>query len=124
MNVNYVRLPALPTYDNYGQLLDTVAKGDYFITTGEITLPAASIRPAGDKLMAHADVSYTFPLRMAEVVWGDGTQTFHKIFSLDTTREFGKGSFDWELDAKGWKWARLAIWDVAGNGAFINPVWK
>ncbi|MDQ6665103.1 MAG: hypothetical protein M3Z23_11990 [Acidobacteriota bacterium] len=124
MNVNYVRLPALPAYDNYGQLLDTVAKGDYFITTGEITLPATSITAAGDKLMAHADVSYTFPLRMVEVVWGDGTQIFHKIFPLDTTREFGKGAFDWELDAKGWKWARLAIWDVAGNGAFINPVWK
>ncbi|MDQ2901359.1 MAG: hypothetical protein M3Y07_16415, partial [Acidobacteriota bacterium] len=124
MNVNYVRLPALPSYDNYGRLLDTVAKGDYFITTGEITLPTASIKATGDKLTAHADVSYTFPLRMAEVVWGDGAQTFHKTFPLVTTREFGKGSFDWELDAKGWKWARLAIWDIAGNGAFINPAWK
>ncbi len=124
MNVNYVRLPALPAYDNYGQLLDTVAKGEYFITTGEITMPATSIKAAGDKLTAHADVSYTFPLHMAEVVWGNGAQTFHKIFPLDTTREFAKGSFDWELDAKGWKWARLAIWDIAGNGAFINPVWK
>ncbi|MDQ6700258.1 MAG: hypothetical protein M3Z36_08730 [Acidobacteriota bacterium] len=124
MNVNYVRLPSLPSYDNYGQLLDAVAKGDYFVTTGEIILSNTNIKSAGDKISAHVSVSYTFPLRMAEVVWGDGLQTFHKIFPLDKTREFQEASFDWEVDAKNWKWARLAVWDVAGNGAFINPVWR
>ena len=124
MNVNYVRLPSLPSYDNYGRLLDTVAKGDYFITTGEIILSNTNIKGAGDKISAHASLSYTFPLRMAEVVWGDGSQTFRKIFPLDNTREFQEASFDWEVEAKNWKWARLAVWDVAGNGAFINPVWS
>src|SRR4051794_28508180 len=25
-------------------------------------------------------------------------------------------------EAKNWEWARMAVWDVAGNGAFVNPV--
>ena len=29
-----------------------------------------------------------------------------------------------EADAPGWKWARLAVWDVAADGAFTNPVWR
>jgi hypothetical protein len=24
----------------------------------------------------------------------------------------------------GWKWARLEIWDVAGDGAFTQPTWQ
>ena len=41
MNVNYVRLPALPSYEHYGELLDAVARGDSFISTGEILIPDA-----------------------------------------------------------------------------------
>ncbi len=124
MNINYVRLPALPSFDHYSQLLDAVAKGDYFISTGEVVLPAVDWKPAGERIAAHVSASYTFPLRMAEIVWGDGSQTQRQIFPLDTTKEFGNGNFDWGLDAPGWKWARLAVWDVAGNGAFTNPVWR
>jgi hypothetical protein len=28
------------------------------------------------------------------------------------------------VKAPGWKWARIAVWDVAANGAFTNPVWR
>ncbi len=21
-------------------------------------------------------------------------------------------------------WARVAVWDVAANGAFVNPIWR
>lgn len=28
------------------------------------------------------------------------------------------------MDAPGWRWARIAVWDIAGNGAFANPVWN
>jgi len=124
MNINYVRLPSLPTFDNYNQLLDAVSKGEYFMTTGEVVLPEVTWKPAGDRIAAHVSTGYTFPLNMAEIVWGDGTRTERKIFPLDTTREFGSGTFDWTAEAPGWKWARLAIWDIAGNGAFTNPVWK
>ena len=124
MNINYVRLPSLPSFDDYGRLLDAVASGDYFISTGEIVLPVVTWRPSGDRISAHVTASYTFPLRMAEIVWGDGSRTERQVFPLDATREFGSGGFDWSITAAGWKWARLAVWDVAGNGAFTNPIWK
>jgi hypothetical protein len=124
MNINYVRLPGLPAFDNYGQLLDAVARGEYFMSTGEVLIPTVKWNTDGDHVQAHVAATYTFPLNMAEIVWGDGTRTERRVFPLDTTREFGKTDFDWSLDAPGWKWARLAVWDVAGNGAFTNPVWR
>ena len=125
MNVNYVRLPALPSFDRYGALLDAVARGDFFVTTGEVLLPETRIASAGgDTIQVDAKVDYTFPLRMAEVVWGDGNQTSRKIIPLLETRGFGHDTFSWRVDAPHWKWARRAIWDVAGNGAFVNPAWR
>ncbi|HUS07415.1 MAG TPA: hypothetical protein VMZ52_14000, partial [Bryobacteraceae bacterium] len=125
MNINYVRLPELPAFAHYGEVLAAMSKGEYFITTGEILLPELTITPlAGDRLRVRAQVNYTFPLRMAEIVWGDGSETHRKIFRLSATREFGNTQFTWEADAKGWKWARVAVWDVAGNGAFVNPIWR
>jgi hypothetical protein len=69
-------------------------------------------------------VQWTFPLAVAEVVWGDGTETNRKLFPLDTARQFGNAAFDWKVSAPRWKWARLAVFDIAGNGAFMNPVWR
>ena len=124
MNVNYVRLPALPSYDHYGQLLDALAQGHYFMSTGEILIPDAELKGAGEVVTASATVEYTFPLRMAEIVWGDGAGVHRQEIPLDDSHEFGTRKFRWEVGAKGWKWARLAIWDVAGNGAFTNPIWR
>ena len=124
MNVNYVRIPTVPSYEHYGQLLDAVARGDYFITTGEIVIPDAELKTAGEVVTATATVAYTFPLRMAEIVWGDGSTVHHDTIPLEDTHEFGSHRFRWEADANGWKWARLAVWDVAGNGAFTNPIWR
>ena len=47
-----------------------------------------------------------------------------QMIPLGNTREFGEATFDWSTEADGWTWARVAVWDVAGNGAFVNPVWK
>jgi len=124
MNVNYVKLPELPAFDNYGRLLDAVARGDYFISTGEILLPSVSVLGDQGKIVVDTKTQYTYPLEMAEVVWGDGSQTSRKLIPLTDTHEFGEKSFHWDVEAKDWKWARVAIWDVAGNGAFTNPVWR
>ena len=124
LNLNYVRLPALPSYEDYRQLLAAVAKGDYFISTGEVVIPDAKLSGSGDTVTAEATVDYTFPLRMAEIVWGDGSATHRKIIPLDETREFGHKKFQWSAEAKNWKWARLAVWDVASDGAFTNPIWR
>ena len=123
MNVNYVRIPALPSYDNYGQLLDAVTKGDFFVTTGEVLLPEVNIA-TGDagSIVVKAKVQNTFPLQIAEIVWGDGTETHRQIFSLERTPAFATSTLEHRTTAPGWKWARYAVWDVAGNGAFVNPV--
>ncbi len=125
LNANCVRILELPKYDDYDSILQAVARGDYFISTGEILLPQWSIAPASpNEIVVRASVSYTFPLKMAEVVWGDGSETFRRIFPLDATHEFGKTSFEWKIEANNWKWARFAVWDEAADGAMTNPVWR
>lgn len=125
MNVNYVRLDKLPAWGNYGQLLDAMARGDYFISTGEVLLPQVRISGGqGDSIAVEATARWTFPLKLAEIVWGDGTHISRKTIPLESTREFGSSSFQWQAYAPGWKWARVGVWDVAGNGGFTNPVWR
>jgi len=125
MNVNYVRIPSLPSFDNYGDLTGALANGDFFVTTGEVLLPSVNVSAgAGDRINVRARLNYTFPLALAEVVWGDGAETHRKILPLEDTHEFGDREFAWQADAPDWKWARFAVWDVAGNGAFVNPIWR
>jgi hypothetical protein len=125
MNVNYVKSAKLPGFAEYGELLRTMERGDFFMSTGEVLMPEHSIRETHPgTLRATADVPYTLPLQFAELVWGDGEKTHRKIYSLETTREFGRHQIEFDADAPGWRWARLAVWDIAGNGAFANPVWN
>jgi hypothetical protein len=125
MNINYVRLPELPSFDHYDRIFKAIEKGDSFITTGEILLPAVSLSAVDDRnIRANARISWTFPLRIAEVVWGDGKSTHHQLINLQSTPAFGKHDYSWTVDTPGWKWARFAVWDVAGDGAFTDPVWR
>ncbi len=125
MNVNYVRMDALPAWDRYGRFLDALSSGDYFVTTGEVLLPDVQISAAfPNEIAVRANVRWTFPLQFAEIVWGDGSGTFRKTFPLDSTRPFGAATYDWKTEARDWKWAWVAVWDAAGNGAFVSPVWK
>ena len=34
MNINYLPMPRLPDFDNYGSIFASIQKGDGFITTG------------------------------------------------------------------------------------------
>jgi hypothetical protein len=125
MNVNYVKLAALPGFDTYGQLLDALRRSQFFVTTGEVLLPEVSITEgAGGRIRVSARIRHTFPLEMAELVWGDGERTFRKTVALTETRAFGDFTFTAEMEGGNWKWARLAVWDVAADGAFANPVWR
>ena len=121
----YVKLAGLPAFDNYGRLLDAVRRGEFFTTTGEILLPAVSITEgAGGRIAVRARIQHTFPLQMAEIVWGDGSRTDRKIIPLTETGPFGDFQFSADADGGAWKWARFAVWDVAADGAFVNPVWR
>jgi len=124
MNVNYVRAEKLPDFDHYATILDAAAKGSDFISTGEVLLTQSSISTSGDEIHVAVSTSSTFPLRMGELVWGDGKETHHEQFDLQDTHEFEKHSFSWKVNAGRWTWARVAVWDVAGGGAFTNPTWR
>jgi hypothetical protein len=88
-----------------------------------VLLPEVALQPKGDAQIAvRTRVKWTFPLRFAEVVWGDGAKTHRQVLPLDNTRPFGDRTFNWTVDAKDWKWARFAVWDIAANGALVNPV--
>src|SRR5438093_723135 len=105
MNINYVKLPGLPKFDDYGKLLDAVRSGHFFMTTGEILLPETSVKEgAGGRIAVRARIRHTFPLAMAEIVWGDGAQTQRKIFPLAETGPFGDFEFSGEADGGAWKW--------------------
>ncbi len=126
MNINYLRLPELPSFDHYDRILHSIEKGDGFITTGEILLPSTSMSAEGDgSIRVKARISSTFPLRIAEVVWGDGVNTHRQVIDLQSTPAFDDHEYSWLVDtpAAG-RWARFAVWDVAGDGAFTNPVWR
>jgi hypothetical protein len=125
MNVNYVRLDRLPSFEQWGDALAPLANGEFFTTTGEVLLPDVSLASStAAEIVVKARVHWTFPLQFAEIVWGDGETTHRKTIELTATREFGSQTFEWRTAASGWTWARVAVWDVAGNGAFVNPFWR
>lgn len=124
MNINYLPMKQLPDFDHYSSVLDAAARGEGFISTGEVLLHEAKISAQGDSLHVTVNASSTFPLRLAEVVWGDSQQTHTETFPLLATHEFETKNFDWNVSTRNWKWARIAIWDIAGGGAFTNPTWK
>jgi len=45
-----------------------------------------------------------------------------QIISLTDTTAFGTKSLRIPFDATGKKWVRLAVWDSAGDGAWLQPV--
>ncbi len=123
MNINYVRAAKLPDFDHSGEILRGMAKGDFFISTGEVLMPEHTIRENKPGVLhVTANLRNTLPLQFAELVWGNGNATFRKIYPLDSSRQFSEQKIAFDVEAKGWLWARLAVWDVAGNGAFANPV--
>jgi hypothetical protein len=101
--VSYVKLDRLPTVDDMSPLMNALKRGDYVVTSG-------------------AEVSWTFPLDFVEVVWGDGQKTDRQIVSTTDLAPFGKKRFSIPFNAAGKKWVRFAAWDIATNGAFVNPV--
>lgn len=125
LNANYLKLDHLPDFDHYGDLLQALARGDGFVSTGEILFPTFSIAANGaSEIRVAAEVSSTFPLRVAEIVWGDGKATHHELIELPTTRAFSENHYEWTAQTPAWTWARFAVWDVAGDGAFSNPIWS
>ena len=122
--VNYLRLDKVPGPDeDWSPVLAALRTGDFFVSTGEILIPAYRVEGTGDRRTIVADVEWTFPLSFAEVVWGDGKNIDRQIIRATDSAAFGTKRFTIPFDAKGKAWVRFAVWDSAGNGAFVQPIW-
>jgi hypothetical protein len=78
---------------------------------------------AGDRPEVRITLDWTFPLRFAEVVSGDGTSVHRERIDLAETGSFGRRTLTLTPDLAGRNWVRVAAWDVASNGTFSQPVW-
>jgi hypothetical protein len=134
MNVNYVQLDRVPRFDEGWQpVLDVLAGGRFFVTTGEIVIPKFSVGgkgsgevlklPADDQPQLVAELQWTFPLAFAEVISGDGQNVYRERIDLADTAALGSRTLSLRPKLQGRRWVRFEVWDVAANGAFTQPVW-
>jgi hypothetical protein len=121
--INYLKLDKVPAWnESWAPVVEGIRAGNFFGTTGEILFHSWGIEGSGAKSVYTATIEYTFPLDFAEVVWSDGSHVDRKIVSLTDTTELGTKTLRIPFDATGKKWARLAVWDSAGDGAWLQPV--
>jgi hypothetical protein len=121
--INYLKLDKVPAYnESWAPIVEGLRAGNFFGSTGEILFHNWGIEGSGAKSVYTANIEYTFPLDFAELVWSDGTKVDRQIISLTDTTAFGTKSFRIPFDATGKKWVRFAVWDSAGNGAWLQPV--
>lgn len=134
MNINYLKMDRLPRFeDGWQSVLDTLRSGKFFVTTGEVLVPRFTVggKESGDELELSQDTSpevtaeieWTFPLKFAEIISGDGKEVYRERIDLADTTAFGTKTLKLSPDLAGRKWVRFEVWDVAVNGAFTQPVW-
>jgi len=122
--VNYLRLDKVPgPDDDWSPILKALHDGDFFVSTGEILIKSYSVAGTGPKRTINADVEWTFPLAFVEVVWGDGRKVDRQVIPATDLGANGTKRFSIPFDPTGKAWVRFAVWDSAGDGAFVQPVW-
>jgi hypothetical protein len=120
--VSYVKLDKLPAVDDMSSIINSMKRGDYFVTSGEVLITNYEVEGSGSQRTVSAEVEWTFPLDFVEVVWGDGQTTDRQILPATHLPAFGKHRFSIPFNTAGKKWMRFAVWDVAGNGALVQPI--
>jgi hypothetical protein len=121
--VNYIKLDRVPRYnESWEPIIESLHKGNFYGTTGEVLFHDWAVEGSGAKRTYKATVEYTFPLDFAELVWSDGAKVDRKIINLTDTTPFGERNFNIPFDGTGKKWVRFAVWDSAGDGAFLQPI--
>jgi hypothetical protein len=121
--VNYLKLDKVPLYNqSWAPIVEGFREGNFFGTTGEVLFHDWSVEGTGANRTYNASIEYTFPLDFAELVSSDGNKVDRKIIDLTDTAPFGTKSFKIPFDATGKKWVRFAVWDSAGDGAWVQPI--
>jgi hypothetical protein len=122
--VNYLKLSRVPgPEEDWTPILRALRDGDFFVTTGEILITNYAVEGGGNKRTVSADVEWTFPLEFVELVWGDGKNVDRQIIPAKDLPPFGTKHFSIPFSATGRSWVRFAVWDSAGDGAFVQPLW-
>ncbi len=134
VNINYLKMDALPKFKNGWQpVVDAMQRGAFFSTTGEVLIPSFNVnrvntssstnKKSGNASTVNFSAEWTFPLNFAEIIMGDGQKVYRKRIDLKNTTAFGSRQFSIPVDLSGKKWVRLEIWDAAVNGAFTQNIW-
>jgi hypothetical protein len=134
MNINYVRTDSLPKFaDGWGSLVNAVRDGKFFVTSGEVLLHQFSVdgKLSGETIknadlseaQVKVEIDWTFPMNYIEVVSGDGQAVYRDRIKFTHLGAFGHESRSISIDLTGRTWVRVEAWDIAGNGAFSQPVW-
>lgn len=122
--INYVKLDRLPgPTDDWTPILRSIRNGDFWVSTGEILIKNYAVEGTGAKRTVSADLEFTYPLEFVEVVWGDGKKVETQVIKATDTTAHGTKKIAIPFDATGKAWVRFAVWDSAGNGAFVQPMW-
>jgi hypothetical protein len=136
MNVNYVRLEPdrVPSFrEGWQPVVNSLRSGQFFVTTGEVLIPGFTVNgqgsgstlklESGKQPEVKVELKWTFPLKFVELISGDGSRVFRERIDLSDTGPFDGRSLRLTPELNGRTWARLEAWDIAGNGAFTQPVW-
>ncbi|MBB74874.1 MAG: hypothetical protein CMJ75_10215 [Planctomycetaceae bacterium] len=134
MNVNYLRLDRVPRFDDGWQaVMDTLRRGQFFVTTGEVLMPRFTVNgvqsgeaaevPESNSVEVQFDLKWSFPLSCAHIITGDGKSVKRQQVDLRNIGSFGEQSFRTKVDVAGQRWLRVEVWDIATNGVFTQPVW-
>jgi hypothetical protein len=122
--INYVKVDRLPgPTDDWTPILRSMRNGDFWVSTGEILIKNYAVEGTGAKRTITADLEWTYPLEMIEVVWGDGKKVDSQVIKATDTTAHGTRKLSIPFDATGKVWVRMSVWDSAGNGAFVQPMW-
>ena len=134
LNINYLKLDKVPRFqDGWQPVLDALSNGKFFTSTGEVLIPDFSVggKSSGETLetskkplqVLAATLRWNFPMNFAEIVSGDGQKTYRQRLDLNDTQQFGTRQIKIPLNLQKRTWIRLEAWDIAGNGAFTQPIW-
>ena len=135
MNINYLKIAKLPTFDGGWQsILDALRGGKFFTTTGEILIEeftiggvesggTVTIEPGKDARFVMM-LKWTYPLVAMDMISGDGEKVYRERTDLWRTQAFGhEGITGSAAELRGRKWVRIEVYDVAGNTAYSQPIW-
>lgn len=119
--VTYLKLARLPVPEDVSPVIEAIKTGYSFWTTGEVLIPSMSVKKTASGSVIALDAEWTFPLSYMEITWGDGKTMGRRIIGLQNYGAFGSHHFEIPFDLSGKKWFRLSLWDVAANGAVLQP---